>query len=110
MLSVTAIVPTCDRLLLLERALRSIAAQELAPAEIIVVDDAGEGHEETTRRAVEDWDLGPVQVVANSRLKGASGARNTGAALACDKGPAGLSRRRRMATVLSRRGGSRIHF
>jgi glycosyltransferase involved in cell wall biosynthesis len=82
MLSVTAIVPTCDRPVLLERALRSVVAQELLPTEIIVVDDARGGHEAVTRGAVEQWGLGPVQVVANSRGKGASGARNTGAALA----------------------------
>jgi glycosyltransferase involved in cell wall biosynthesis len=82
MLHVTAIVPTCDRPILLERALRSVAAQELLPTEIIVVDDARGGHEAVTRRAVKQWGLGPVQVVANSRGKGASGARNTGAAFA----------------------------
>jgi glycosyltransferase involved in cell wall biosynthesis len=82
MLSVTAIVPTCERSLLLERALCSIAAQELAPTETIVVDDAGEGHEDVTRQAVERWGLKDVRVVANSRGKGASGARNTGAELA----------------------------
>jgi glycosyltransferase involved in cell wall biosynthesis len=82
MLHVTAIVPTSDRPILLERALRSVAAQELVPSELIVVDDASEGHEAVTRRAVEQWGLGPVQVVANSRAKGAGGARNTGAELA----------------------------
>jgi glycosyltransferase involved in cell wall biosynthesis len=82
MLRVTAIVPTCDRPVLLERALRSIAAQELVPMEVIVVDDLGGAHENVTRRAVERCGLGRVCVVANSRAKGASGARNTGAELA----------------------------
>jgi glycosyltransferase involved in cell wall biosynthesis len=80
-LRVTAIVPTCERPVLLERALQSIAAQEFAPAEIIVVDDAGGGHEAVTRRAVERSDIGNVHVIANSRAKGVSGARNAGAEL-----------------------------
>jgi len=75
-------VPTCDRPVLLERALRSIAAQELGPLEIIVVDDAGGGHEDATRGAVEQWGFGNVRVIANTHAKGASGARNAGAELA----------------------------
>jgi glycosyltransferase involved in cell wall biosynthesis len=82
MLCVTAIVPTCNRPGLLERALRSIAAQELAPTEIIIIDDAGGSNEDVTRRAAERWGSGRAVVFANSRAKGASGARNTGAALA----------------------------
>jgi glycosyltransferase involved in cell wall biosynthesis len=82
MLTITAIVPTCDRPPLLERALRSIVAQEFLPTEIIVVDDAGEGHENVTRRALESCCLTGVRVVANANAKGASGARNTGADLA----------------------------
>lgn len=81
MLRVTAIVPTCDRPVLLERALRSIARQELAPTEVIVVDDAGRGND-ASRRAVAQCGLLRALVVANSHLKGASGARNTGAELA----------------------------
>ena len=82
MLSVTAIVPTCERPVLLKRALQSIAAQELAPVETIVVDDTGQGHENATRRDVERWGFSKVHVVSNAHAKGASGARNTGAELA----------------------------
>jgi GT2 family glycosyltransferase len=82
MLTITAIVPTCERPVLLERALRSIVAQEFLPTEIIVVDDTGEGHENVTRRALESSGLRGVHVVANSNTKGASGARNAGAELA----------------------------
>jgi glycosyltransferase involved in cell wall biosynthesis len=82
MLTITAIVPTCDRPVLLERALRSIAAQEFLPTEIIVVDDTGDGHDNVTRRALEIPGLRGVHVVANSNTKGASGARNAGAELA----------------------------
>jgi len=80
MLNVTAIVPTCERPFLLQRALRSIGAQGLAPAEIIVVDDAGQ--EELTRAATQRWGFASARVVANSHAKGASGARNTGAEIA----------------------------
>ena len=82
MICVTAIVPTCNRPGLLERALRSIAAQELAPTEIIIVDDAGIGSNDSTFRVLQRCGLRAAHVVANSRAKGASGARNTGAALA----------------------------
>jgi glycosyltransferase involved in cell wall biosynthesis len=82
MLCVTAIVPTCNRPGLLERALRSIATQELAPTETIIVDDAGIGSNDSTFRVLQRCGLRAVHLVANSRAKGASGARNTGAALA----------------------------
>src|SRR5437762_126438 len=80
MLSVTAIVPTCDRPFFLKRALQSICAQELIPTEIIVVDD--DDHEDATRRDVQGWGFGQVRVVGNLHAKGVSGARNTGAAIA----------------------------
>ena len=80
--TITAIVPTCDRPILLERALRSVAGQEFLPAEIIVVDDTGAGHEHVTRRAIESSGFAGVRVMANSRTKGISGARNTGAEFA----------------------------
>jgi glycosyltransferase involved in cell wall biosynthesis len=64
---------------MLERALRSIAAQSIAPTEVIVVDDSKEDNKDATRRAVEESGLGGLRLVANSHAKGASGARNTGA-------------------------------
>jgi glycosyltransferase involved in cell wall biosynthesis len=82
MLRVTAIVPTCERPVMLERALRSIAAQEFPPEETIVVDDGEKNHAPVSLRTVEQCGLSGARVVANSRAKGASGARNTGAALA----------------------------
>ena len=82
MLRVTAIVPTCNRPVLLERALRSIAAQELGPSEVIVVDDGGAGPDDSTIRVLQQCGLHTARVVANSRGKGASGARNTGGAVA----------------------------
>ena len=79
---VTAIVPTCNRPVMLERALRSIAAQELSPTEVIVVSDAGGHYENATRRVVEKCGLENSFVFNNWRTNGASGARNTGADLA----------------------------
>jgi GT2 family glycosyltransferase len=82
MLRVTAIVPTHLRPVLLERALRSIAAQRAIPAEVIVVDDAGGSQTTAGVRAVQNSGLNNVFVVTNSHAKGVSGARNTGAQLA----------------------------
>lgn len=82
MLCVTAIVPTCNRPVLLERALRSIAAQEVPPIEVIVVDDGDGSCEKATRQVVEQCGSGGVILVRNSHLKGAGGARNTGAGCA----------------------------
>jgi glycosyltransferase involved in cell wall biosynthesis len=80
--SVTAIVPTCDRPHLLERALRSVLAQDFRPKEIMVVDDTGNGHEHVTRQALQRYGSTGLRVVANANAKGVSGARNTGAELA----------------------------
>jgi glycosyltransferase involved in cell wall biosynthesis len=80
--TITAVVPTCNRPVLLRRALRSIADQELSPVEIIVVDDGDEANGHLTRDAAEKSSLESTLVVANSHAKGASGARNTGADLA----------------------------
>jgi GT2 family glycosyltransferase len=64
---------------LLERALRSIAAQAVPPAEVIIVDDGDERHGDLVRQAVEKCSLERTRVVANTHRKGVSGARNTGA-------------------------------
>lgn len=79
MLDVTAIVPTCGRPRLLERALRSIVAQAVRPTEVIIVDDGEERHGDLVRQAVEKCALEHARVVANAHGKGISGARNTGA-------------------------------
>ena len=80
--TVTAVVPTCNRPALLRRALCSVAAQEFPPTEVIVIDDGDGTNEHLTRDTVEQSGLKSVRVVANTRAKGASGARNTGAELA----------------------------
>lgn len=73
---VSVVIPTCQRPDLLARALASVRAQSLAPAEILVVDDGGAA---AARPAV---DGAGVRLVANTRARGPSGARNCGAALA----------------------------
>lgn len=75
---VSVVIPTCDRPHLLPRALASVRAQTLPPAEIIVVDD---GRDAAAPPRLE----GPVRVLRNRRAPGASGARNCGAAAA--RGP-----------------------
>jgi glycosyltransferase involved in cell wall biosynthesis len=77
---VTAIVPTCDRPATLERALRSIAAQVVAPREIIVVNDGAAGDLAAARSAVARSACAPVTLLTNGGAPGPSGARNTGAA------------------------------
>jgi glycosyltransferase involved in cell wall biosynthesis len=74
--SLSVVIPTCRRPALLARALASVRAQSLAPAEIIVVDDGGDA---AARPA---GGLAGVRLVANARARGPSGARNCGAALA----------------------------
>jgi glycosyltransferase involved in cell wall biosynthesis len=80
-MKVTAIVPTCDRPTLLARALRSVAAQEVLPTEVLVVDD-GNAPSRLVEACAEACGLPDAIVVRNRRAKGASGARNTGAELA----------------------------
>lgn len=73
----SVIIPTCRRPALVARAVASVRAQTLAPAEILVVDDGD--------AAAAPPLLDGARVVANTRARGPSGARNCGAALA--RGP-----------------------
>jgi glycosyltransferase involved in cell wall biosynthesis len=84
-MTLSAIVPTCNRPAMLERALRSIAAQEIAPTEVIVVDDSEKNNQDAVRRVVEESGLAPLRLVANSHTKGASGTRNTGTEFAASE-------------------------
>lgn len=70
---VSVVIPTCRRPGLLARALASVRAQSLAPAEVLVVDDGGEA-------AAPSGSAGPgARIVANTHARGPSGARNCGA-------------------------------
>ena len=80
--AVSVVIPTCDRPRLLERALRSVAAQDTRPAEIIVVNDGNPQHSAAARAAGRACGVAPLTVRSNRRARGASGARNSGAALA----------------------------
>src|SRR4029450_3547771 len=82
MTRVSVVIPTCDRPLFLERALQSVCEQERLPEEIIVVDDGAPYAALETRNAVEKFRRRALRLVSNTCSKGASGARNSGAALA----------------------------
>lgn len=77
---VTAIVPTSQRPALLERAVRSIAAQHVAPAEVLVVHDGPESDLSAVHAAVRRSGCARVTVIVNGRSPGPSGARNHGVA------------------------------
>lgn len=79
MLRVTTIIPTCQRPALLERALRSVAAQEVAPADIVVVHDGPAADLPAVRLATLRSGCDDAAVIANSHMKGPGGARNAGA-------------------------------
>lgn len=73
-LSVTALVPAHNRAEQLPRALASIAAQTVLPAEILVVDDGSiDGTAAVARRF-------GARVVRHARNRGVAAARNTGIA------------------------------
>ncbi|HZW28066.1 MAG TPA: glycosyltransferase family 2 protein [Trueperaceae bacterium] len=73
----TVVVPTHRRPSLLREALASVAAQTLPPAQVVVVDDAGD---DETRAVVSAFP--GVEYALNDRARGGSGARNAGAAVA----------------------------
>jgi glycosyltransferase involved in cell wall biosynthesis len=73
---ISVVIPTCRRPDLLARALASVRAQSLAPAEIVVVDDGGDAAARPACGAA------GARLVANTHARGPSGARNCGAALA----------------------------
>ncbi|MGD8594283.1 MAG: glycosyltransferase family 2 protein, partial [Gammaproteobacteria bacterium] len=74
---VSVIVPTFNRQSLLDRALRSVITQTLAPQEIIVIDD---GSTDTTRAMMQT--KYPHITYRFQENKGVSLARNTGISLA----------------------------
>lgn len=76
------IIPTRDRPLLLERALRSVIAQDMPPDEVIVVDDGRTNQPplgDLALRSIRQACLARVHVIPNRRGAGVSGARNSGA-------------------------------
>jgi glycosyltransferase involved in cell wall biosynthesis len=73
--TVSVVIPTCDRPVLLARAIASARAQTAPAGEIIVVDDG-------TDDGARAQPAAGVRVVRNDRARGPSGARNCGAASA----------------------------
>lgn len=73
--SVSVIVPTYNRPRWLRRALRSLAAQTHAPAEVVVVNDGGESVQSVIEEFRPVLNVVPVSLPRN---RGASAARNAG--------------------------------
>ncbi len=71
-LPVSVIIPVYNRAGMLERSLRSVAAQHRPPAEVIVVDDGSSDETSAVGRAFE------ATVIRHDENRGLSAARNTG--------------------------------
>lgn len=85
---ISVIIPTHDRSDHLAGALDTVAAQTLAPVEVVVVDDLPTGEARATvnawrtARSADGDDVPPVSYVENPDGDGPSGSRNLGAGLA----------------------------
>lgn len=73
----SVLIATSGRPILLERALTSVAGQHRRPDRIIVIDDSASTNLPAIRALGDRLGL-PLEVLANRRTKGASGAWNTG--------------------------------
>lgn len=71
------LIATLDRTNLLVRALKSISIQTCKPDRIVIVDDSREPDIEALERIGTEFDLN-LEILANRRTVGASGAWNTG--------------------------------
>jgi glycosyltransferase involved in cell wall biosynthesis len=74
--AVTAVVPTRDRVDLLQLTLRSLLGQRDVAVEVVVVDD---GSTPAAAEAVRALEHGSVRVLRNERSRGVAAARNQGA-------------------------------
>lgn len=79
---VSVVIPTCNRAMLLERAIRSVLGQSYANLELIVIDDAST---DTTPELVRRFDDPRFRYFRMEHNQGAAGARN--AAVAASRGP-----------------------
>jgi glycosyltransferase involved in cell wall biosynthesis len=75
-LDATVVIPVHDREVALHAALRSVLAQTLRPARIVVVDD---GSSDASAAVAEEY---PVTLVRHERARGSGAARNSGIAAA----------------------------
>jgi glycosyltransferase involved in cell wall biosynthesis/peptidoglycan/xylan/chitin deacetylase (PgdA/CDA1 family) len=73
----SVVIATCNRTNLLARALKSVAAQHKKPDHIVVIDDSTTANIDGIRGLGDTLGL-RLEVLANRRTKGASGAWNTG--------------------------------
>ncbi len=73
--SVCVVIPAYNSEATIRRALDSVAAQTLPPAQILVVDDAGA---DATRKIAQDYTGAKVEVITLAKNLGAAGARNVG--------------------------------
>lgn len=81
--AVSVIIPCYRCARTLERAISSVAAQTLRPAEVILVDDAsGDETREVMKRLSQSFDEGWVKLVLLEENVGAGSARNAGWAIA----------------------------
>jgi glycosyltransferase involved in cell wall biosynthesis len=77
--SVTAIIPTCNRPKLVERAIRSALDQSYSPLEVVLVID---GMDERTRRVAVEMKEPRLRIIELGRNAGAAQARNIGVSMA----------------------------
>jgi glycosyltransferase involved in cell wall biosynthesis len=80
---VSVVIPCYRCARTIERAIASVAAQTLRPAEVILVDDAsGDETRDALRRLAQQFDPGWIKLVLLDHNVGAGSARNTGWAAA----------------------------
>jgi glycosyltransferase involved in cell wall biosynthesis len=80
---VSVVIPCYHCARTIERAMASVAAQTLRPAEVILVDDAsGDDTCDVLKRLQEQFDVGWVKLIFLDKNMGAGGARNAGWAAA----------------------------
>lgn len=80
---VSVVIPCYRCSLTLARAIASVAAQTVRPAEVILVDDAsGDGTRDVMQKLSQQFDSGWVKLVLLDKNVGAGSARNAGWALA----------------------------
>ena len=76
---VTVVVPYFNAADSIARALDSVVAQSMPPAEIVVVDDGSAAEDaERLRRLLDSGRYGPVRLIALGENRGPSAARNAG--------------------------------
>lgn len=73
---ITVVIPTCNRILFLQKALDSLSELRRLPSEIIIVVDAASNQREL--RLIQQYSNLKIKCILNKNQPGANGARNTG--------------------------------